>query len=135
MPKIGLMTQIDQAQYGAIRVEGISQQVIDGRISGVALIANNVVYGPDDFPVDLDFGESVRLNITFANTGDVSATFRARVQLIDPDGVVRINDPTTRTLAPGSAAGSSWSPSCVLDKPITPVIGTWYIHATLEVDL
>lgn len=134
MALIGVMTQIDEDQWPAIRVQGISQ-VIDGRISGVALIANNVVYGPDDFPINLDFGTSVRLNITFANTGEVQARFRARVQLIDPDGDVRIDDPTTRTLAPGSAAGSSWSPSCILDKPDSPVIGTWYIYATLEVDL
>jgi hypothetical protein len=134
MAQIGVMTEIDEGQWPAIRVEGISQ-VVDGRISGVSLIANNVVYGPDDFPVDLDFGTEVRINISFDNIGDVPAQFRARVQLIDPDGIVRIDDPTTRTLQPHTGAGSTFSPICILDKPTTPEIGTWYIHATLEVDI
>lgn len=125
--------QLASVNWAAIRVQGIAQ-VVTGTIVGCVVVAPSGSYTiPAQAPVSLAWGTTIYIaGFTFANTGDVAATFHGHYQLIDPDGIVRLEDWATRTFQPHTAYGLPNSASIVLDKPTTNTIGTWYISAILE---
>jgi len=122
--------QLDSENWGAIKVMGLAQQV-SGRIVGCYLMPGNYLI-PDNAPVTLQWGTSIYISgFTYSN-GDVAATLHCHWDLIDPDGIVRLSGDSTRQMQPNTAYGMPNSNTVVLDKPITPVWGTWYIVAILE---
>ena len=85
-------------------------------------------YYSGSLPADLPLEHRVIAGAQFMNDGEL-ATLTARVELVDPDGIVRIYGIGEKELDTGEHTGVQTGTSVKLDKG-----GTWEIHATLEAE-
>ncbi len=79
-------------------------------------------------PTEIPSGHEVIAGVHFMNDGEL-ATLTARVELVDPDGGVRIYGIGEEELDTGEHTGVQTGTSVKLDKE-----GMWKIHATLEAE-
>lgn len=85
-------------------------------------------YYSGSLPAEIPSGHEVIAGIGFMNDGQL-AVLTARVELVDPEGTVRIYGVGIRELDTGEHTGVQTGTSVDLDKG-----GTWKIHATLKAE-
>ena len=129
------MPQVDEITLNAIN---ITAPTVAGWIFGAEVIDcttdDRFIYseksGRNPFPVQIPYGHTISVSVLAEHTGTASQKMILKVELIDPDGIVRASRSASGTLSPGTQISSGNTPIILPNK-----FGTWMIHGILEAEL